>query len=205
MGVPVVAIAAGAKFGKRAPKLIAMAILIVVALVMASVAGVTVLITLSTPAVADVPEAPAPAPGLPVSGDWTVPVGGPYSLTSTFGPRNVEGCSYCSTNHKGVDLAQGCGGEIRAAGGGRVITAGPYAGYGNTVMIDHGDGSVTLYGHMEWGSLLVNVSSVVKAGDPIGAEGNTGNSFGCHLHFEVRQRGVATDPIPYMSSRGVEL
>ena len=90
-------------------------------------------------------------------------------------------------------MAQGCGATIYAAGPGEVITAGSYQGYGNTVRIDHGDEIVTLYGHMQWDSLRVSVGQQVTAGTPLGAEGNTGKSFGCHLHFEVRKSGTPVD------------
>jgi murein DD-endopeptidase MepM/ murein hydrolase activator NlpD len=86
-----------------------------------------------------------------------------------------------------------------------VITAGAYQGYGNAVLIDHGGGLITLYGHMQWGSLRVAVSQSVTAGTPLGAEGNTGKSFGCHLHFEVRKSGTAVDPQPFMAGLGLPL
>ncbi|GAA1979303.1 M23 family metallopeptidase [Microbacterium pumilum] len=138
-------------------------------------------------------------------GDWTYPLDGAYSKGRGFGYNPVIGCGYCSTNHQGYDMAQGCSATIYAAGPGRVITAGPYQGYGNAVLIDHGEGLITLYGHMQWGSLRVGVGSLVNAGTPLGAEGNTGKSYGCHLHFEVRQNGAAIDPAPFMAARGLPL
>ena len=68
-----------------------------------------------------------------------------------------------------------------------------------------GGGIVTLYGHMQWGSLRVSAGETVTAGTPIGAEGNTGKSFGCHLHFEVRQSGNPIPPEPFMAARGLPL
>ena len=115
------------------------------------------------------------------------------------------GCSYCSTDHNGYDMAQGCGATIYAAGPGRVITAGSYQGYGNAVRIDHGGGLITLYGHMQWGSIRVSVGDSVTAGTPLGAEGNTGRSFGCHLHYEVLRDGVSIDPQPFMAALGLPL
>lgn len=144
---------------------------------------------------------PAPA----VSGDWGYPLAGQYSKGRGSGFNPVNGCGFCSTNHKGYDMAQGCGATIYAAGPGRVITAGSYQGYGNAVRIDHGDEVVTLYGHMQWESLRVTVGQDVSAGTPIGAEGNTGNSFGCHLHFEVRKSGTAVPPEPFMAALGLPL
>ena len=102
-------------------------------------------------------------------------------------------------------MAQGCGATIYAAGPGRVITAGSLSGWGNTVRIDHGGGLITLYGHTEWGSIRVAVGDSVTAGTPIAAEGNTGRSFGCHLHYEVLQDDVSIDPQPFMAARGLPL
>lgn len=139
------------------------------------------------------------------SGEWGYPLAGAYSKGRGFGYNPVEGCGFCSTDHKGYDMAQACGSTIYAAGPGRVITAGAFYGWGNTVRIDHGDGLITLYGHMEWGSISVAVGETVTAGTPIGAEGNTGNSFGCHLHYEVLQDDVSIDPQPFMAALGLPL
>ena len=140
-----------------------------------------------------------------VSGDWSYPLAGGYSKGRGFGHNPVTGCGYCSVNHQGYDMAQGCGATVFAAGPGRVITAGSYQGYGNTVRIDHGDDIVTFYGHMQWESLRVSVGDDVTAGTPIGAEGNTGKSFGCHLHFEVRRSGNPIPPEPFMAALGLPL
>lgn len=137
-----------------------------------------------------------------VEGEWGYPLTGAYSKGRGFGHSPVAGCGYCSVDHQGYDMAQGCGSTIYAAGPGRVITAGSYQGYGNTVRIDHGDHLVTLYGHMQWNSLRVHVGDAVTAGTPLGAEGNTGRSFGCHLHFEVQTGGRSLDPQPFMAARG---
>lgn len=140
-----------------------------------------------------------------VHGAWGYPLAGGYTKGRGFGFNPVVGCSYCSTDHEGYDMAQGCGATIFAAGPGTVRVAGVYQGYGNAVMIDHGGGLVTLYGHMQWGSLRVHVGEQTSAGTALGAEGNTGNSFGCHLHFEVRVDGHAIDPQPFMAARGLPL
>ncbi|WP_137845430.1 M23 family metallopeptidase [Microbacterium sp. 2FI] len=140
-----------------------------------------------------------------VNGDWGYPLAGAYSKGRGFGYNPVVGCTYCSTNHKGYDMAQGCGTTIHAAGPGRVITAGQFHGWGNTVRIDHGDGLVTLYGHMQWDSIRVSVGDDITAGTPLGAEGNTGRSFGCHLHFEVLRDGTSIDPQPFMAALGLPL
>ncbi|MAO81924.1 MAG: hypothetical protein CMH82_14945 [Nocardioides sp.] len=144
-----------------------------------------------------------PAPH--ANGGWGYPLAGDFFKGRGFGYNPVIGCSYCSTDHKGYDMAQGCGSTIYAAGPGRVITAGSFHGWGNTVRIDHGDGLVTLYGHMEWGSIRVSIGDDVAAGTPLGAEGNTGRSFGCHLHYEIQQAGVSLDPQPFMAALGLPL
>lgn len=139
------------------------------------------------------------------NGMWGYPLRGGYSKGRGFGYNPVEGCSYCSVNHEGYDMSQACGATVYAAGPGRVITAGAYQGYGNAVLIDHGGNLITLYGHMQWGSLRVVLGQAVAAGAPLGAEGNTGRSFGCHLHFEVRKSGTAVDPQPFMAGLGLPL
>lgn len=72
--------------------------------------------------------------------------------------------------------------------------------YGNYVLLYHGNGYQTLYGHMEYGSVHVNVGDSVNKGEVIGYMGNTGESFGAHLHFEVRHNGNRIDPYPYINS-----
>jgi murein DD-endopeptidase MepM/ murein hydrolase activator NlpD len=140
-----------------------------------------------------------------VSGEWGYPLAGAYSKGRGFGHNPVIGCGFCSTDHQGYDMAQGCGSTIFAAGPGRIITAGSFYGWGNTVRIDHGAGLVTLYGHMQWESLRVSVGDTVAAGVPLGAEGNTGRSFGCHLHYEVLRDGASVDPQPFMAALGLPL
>jgi len=100
--------------------------------------------------------------------------------------------------HKGLDIATGFGTPALAADAGRVIAAGwpDNAGYGNRVMIDHGNGFVTLYGHLS--KIYVTAGQTVKRGDQVGAEGSTGRSTGPHLHFEIRKGGVAVNPLDYL-------
>ena len=78
-------------------------------------------------------------------------------------------------------------------------------GYGNFVQVDHGGGVSTGYGHQVNGGIMVSVGQRVEVGQRIGTVGSTGNSTGCHLHFETRQGGVAADPVPLMSARGIRL
>lgn len=140
-----------------------------------------------------------------VHGDWGYPFAGDYSKTDGFGWRSVGGCSYCSTDHKGYDMSQGCGATVFAAGPGTVIRSGGWGSFGNAVQIDHGDDMTTIYAHLMWDSLSVQTGMVVAAGTSLGLEGTTGASTGCHLHFEVRVGGVSIDPEPFMADRGLPL
>lgn len=97
--------------------------------------------------------------------------------------------------HTGVDIDAPMGATIVAANSGKVILAGWNGGYGNCIIIDHGGGLATLYGHQS--KLLVQVGDYVKKGDTIGKVGTTGLSTGPHLHFEVRKSGATTDPLTY--------
>ncbi|MCL2055035.1 MAG: peptidoglycan DD-metalloendopeptidase family protein [Oscillospiraceae bacterium] len=103
--------------------------------------------------------------------------------------------------HKGVDITKpGCGGEpVVASAGGEVIMAvtGWGGGYGNHVVIDHGNKVSTLYGHCS--SITVKTGDIVKQGQTIGYIGNSGNSYGNHLHFEVRENGQHVNPMNYVN------
>jgi murein DD-endopeptidase MepM/ murein hydrolase activator NlpD len=122
------------------------------------------------------------------------PLGG--RVTSEFGPR-------WGTMHKGLDLAAPAGSPIRAVTGGTVRRADWNGGYGNAVIIDHGNGLSTLYGHAA--SLNVKPGQKVHAGDIIAKEGSTGDSTGPHLHFEVRINDKQIDPRPWLTARGIKL
>jgi murein DD-endopeptidase MepM/ murein hydrolase activator NlpD len=89
---------------------------------------------------------------------------------------------------------------------GIVLEAGPASGYGNAVYIQHDDGDVTVYGHME--KILVEAGQVVRAGDTIALLGNRGHSTGPHLHFEVHVGGLngqKIDPVPWLRARGIDV
>jgi murein DD-endopeptidase MepM/ murein hydrolase activator NlpD len=138
------------------------------------------------------PTATATAPG-PIRGGGTFiwPVNAP--ITSAFGYRTGPGITRF---HQGLDLGAPEGTPIRAAGSGTVILAGVSGGYGNFTCIDHGGGVSTCYGHQS--SIGVSTGQTVSQGQVIGAVGNTGYSFGAHLHFEVRVNGGAVQPLNYL-------
>jgi murein DD-endopeptidase MepM/ murein hydrolase activator NlpD len=98
--------------------------------------------------------------------------------------------------HEGIDIGCGYGAPNRAAAAGTVIHAGWLGGYGNLVVLDHGNGLSTAYAHAS--SILVSVGQVVAQGETVSLVGSTGNSSGPHLHFEVRVNGVAVDPLLYL-------
>jgi murein DD-endopeptidase MepM/ murein hydrolase activator NlpD len=120
------------------------------------------------------------------SSGLTWPVDGP--ITSAFGWR-------WGRMHEGIDIGVPCGTPIHAAASGTVIYSGWMDGYGNFVVIDHGNGLATAYGHQS--AIYVSGGSVSQ-GQAIGAVGSTGSSTGCHLHFEVRVNGSPVDPLGYL-------
>ncbi|MCB1246927.1 MAG: M23 family metallopeptidase, partial [Acidimicrobiia bacterium] len=139
---------------------------------------------------AAIDAAASPAPS--GSGRLIRPV--PGAISSGFGPR-IHPIYGTSKMHNGVDMNARMGDPIKAAGSGTVILAGVKGGYGNAVMIDHGGGMVTLYGHQS--KLGVSVGQHVDRGEVIGWVGSTGLSTGPHLHFEVRINGTPRNPVDY--------
>ncbi|MDG1367588.1 MAG: peptidoglycan DD-metalloendopeptidase family protein [Acidimicrobiales bacterium] len=126
------------------------------------------------------------------TGDFSIshrPVSG--IITSPFGER-VHPIFGTVRNHYGTDFNGSTGDPIVAASGGVVLSSGWRTGYGNTVVVSHGEGFTTLYAHMS--DMNVSAGDQVAGGDLIGWVGNTGWSTGSHLHFEVRLDGVALDP-----------
>ncbi len=115
-------------------------------------------------------------------------------ISSTFGYRNSPG-GVGSTNHKGLDIANIQGSPIYAYKAGIIVEAEYQGGYGNVVKIDHGDGTMTLYGHNS--RLMVNVGDHVETGAQIAAMGSTGHSTGSHSHWEVIVDGVKVDPYTF--------
>lgn len=99
--------------------------------------------------------------------------------------------------HTGLDIPAPHGTPVLASGGGRVVSAGDKGAYGRTVVIDHGDGLATLYGHAS--RLLVRTGDIVMPNQPIALVGSTGRSTGPHLHFEVIRHGARVEPRQYLS------
>ncbi|MBC7220447.1 M23 family metallopeptidase [Candidatus Bipolaricaulota bacterium] len=142
------------------------------------------------PAPPVVPQATAVALGKGSGTRFVWPARGPIS--SPYGPR-IHPIHQVPSFHAGIDLAIAEGTRVHAAAPGRVATAGWEGGYGLLVVLDHGDGYTTYYGHLS--QLLVEVGQFVEIGQAIALSGNTGLSTGPHLHFEVRCDGVAVDPL----------
>lgn len=133
------------------------------------------------------------------AGEFIWPLPGYSHITSTFGMRTLFGVT---KGHKGIDISGSNvnGKQIVAAMDGTVIVANtnytPGVSYGKYVMLDHGNGRVTLYGHCS--NLNVSVGQQVKQGDVIAYVGSTGQSTGPHLHFEVRINGTPQNPLNYV-------
>jgi murein DD-endopeptidase MepM/ murein hydrolase activator NlpD len=109
----------------------------------------------------------------------------------------LVGNDYIPGVHQGVDLGSASSSTIVAADSGLVVYAGwANGGYGNTVMIDHGNGFQTLYAHMS--AIAVSCGQSVGQGSAIGVVGSTGNSTGPHLHFEIRYMGMNDNPHNYL-------
>lgn len=126
---------------------------------------------------------------------WRLPLS-EYSFTAPFGMRWDE-------LHTGVDLSAPEGTQYRAIHAGVVKSAGWAGGFGYAVVLDHGDGTTSIYGHSS--SLAVRAGQKVRAGQVLGAVGNTGYSYGAHLHLEVHVKGKPQDPIPLLRRHGVDI
>jgi len=134
---------------------------------------------------------------------WVNPVSG-AKITSCYGAR-------WGRTHKGIDFAAPAGRQIKSVGAGKVVQSGwRYSGLGYSVVVDHGDGSMTLYGHAS--RLLVRTGQKVSAGEPVALVGSTGNSTGNHLHLglaKTRSLGSLFDrlvnPAPWLKTRGISV
>lgn len=151
---------------------------------------------------ANAPPPPAGAPGasfqMPLDG---VSLPGPGD--SDYGPRGSFRTSngrQASSNHDGVDFSAQAGSAVRASAGGRVLRAGPNGGYGNFVEIDHGNGVVVGYAHLQ--DFDVKEGDTVAPGQTFGRVGSTGNSTGPHLHMRARRNGQSINPAELFSEEG---
>lgn len=131
-----------------------------------------------------------------VGGTFMWPVPGYYRISSDYVSRTSP-IFGTAEFHTGIDIPASYGEDVVAAADGVVITSGWVRGYGNTIMISHGSGLVTLYGHNS--SLTVANGTTVKKGQVIAKIGSTGYSTGNHCHFEVRVNGEHTSPWPYLN------
>lgn len=125
--------------------------------------------------------------------EWPVP--GYYRISSEYNPRENPVLKIPEF-HQGIDIPAPYGKRVNAAANGKVIVAGWVNGFGNTVMIDHGSGIVTIYGHNS--SVVVDVGDQVSKGQQVAKIGSTGRSTGNHCHFEVRINGSHTSPWNYL-------
>lgn len=137
---------------------------------------------------------------------WVKPVGG-YTLTASFN----QGGAMWSHKHSGQDFAVPVGTPVKAAHSGVVVKAGPNGGgdgpaYGNAIVIKHANGTYSQYAHLS--KINVGIGKTVKTGQVIAKSGNTGNSSGPHLHFEIRTTpnyGSAVNPAAFLRSEGVTI
>lgn len=128
-----------------------------------------------------------------------IPLGMPYhgKITSTFGHReNPFGGPNIET-HKGLDIAAPYGSPVKAMAKGTVEFAGKRGGFGNCIMLKHGNGFETLYGHLS--KILVKVGQEVNIGEQIGRVGSTGRSTGPHLHYEIHRYGEKINPQSFLT------
>lgn len=140
------------------------------------------------------------AEGTSTSGEAVTPVAkGEYRLTARF---NQRGSAWSSGFHTGLDFAAAEGTAIRAPVDGTVISTGWAGSYGNLTKIQVDDSTVLYFAHQS--SINVITGQKAKAGQKIGEVGNTGNSFGAHLHFEMRVNGSAVDPDVWLTQRGAQ-
>lgn len=140
-------------------------------------------------------ERTSPVTGQAAQIAWT-PMLDNITITSLFGQR-------WGRNHNGVDFDAATGDPVYAAYPGTVTHAGWESGFGNLVIVDHGDGVETYYAHNS--EVLVSEGDWVDAGGQISNAGNTGRSFGSHVHFEIHVNGQPVEPLNYLAEAGLDL
>lgn len=126
--------------------------------------------------------------------EYVKPTEGRFS--SGFGARG-------GSSHKGVDIANSIGTPIKSVADGKVISAGPASGFGQWVRVQHNDGTITVYGHIN--TIDASVGEKVSAGEQIATLGNKGQSTGPHLHFEVIDDGQKINPLPWLESKNISV
>jgi murein DD-endopeptidase MepM/ murein hydrolase activator NlpD len=126
---------------------------------------------------------------------WALPMSD-YTFTNPYGMQGNE-------LHAGIDLAAPEGTPFSAVKSGTVKSAGWMGGYGLAIVIDHGNGIETVYGHAR--QLYVKAGDKVEAGDPVGLVGATGHAYGSHLCLEVHVDGQSRDPIRFLREHGVDI
>lgn len=128
-----------------------------------------------------------------------IPLGYPFhgQITSTFGHRENPFNGRGVETHQGLDFRAPYGAPVKSMAKGKVVYAKRRGGYGNCVMINHGNGFRTLYGHLS--KILVDYGQEVEIGTVIGKVGSTGRSTGPHLHYEVQHYGKRINPQPFLT------
>jgi hypothetical protein len=134
-------------------------------------------------------------------GEWTLPLTTVYRLTSPFGPR-IHPIRGTADFHTGLDFAAAAGTAVHAVSAGTVARAGWAGGYGNLVVLRHGDGLASWYAHLS--RVDASPGQQLPAGTVIGAVGSTGNATGPHLHLEVRLDGSPVDPEQWLVAKGFD-
>jgi len=127
------------------------------------------------------------------------PMGYPHmgTITSGYGIRENPFTGGNAERHKGLDIRGRYGEIVKSTASGKVVMAGRKGGYGNCIVISHGNGFETYYGHLS--KILIKVGQQVKAGDRIGKIGSTGRSTGPHLHYEVHRYGKIINPRSFLT------
>ncbi len=154
----------------------------------------------ATPATAAVPEAGMDFMGHDVNFKAAAEAEGlqvptsNYTISATFGRSDPY---WSSGRHTGLDFAAPMGTPIVAVDDGKVVASGPAGAYGNMIEVAHGDGTRSLYAHLS--SIEVRRGQTVARGEHIGDLGNTGNSTGPHLHFEISKNRTPVDPAKHLA------
>jgi murein DD-endopeptidase MepM/ murein hydrolase activator NlpD len=127
------------------------------------------------------------------------PLGLPYNgaITSKFGARENPFGTEETETHKGIDIRGPMGGQVKATAMGTVEFAGQKNGFGNCIIVKHGNGFKTLYGHLS--KILVAKGQQINIGEKIGLIGSTGRSTGPHLHYEIVHYGAKVDPVSFLT------